>query len=358
MKMKFPAPPKTTNAAIDRAGKVLLKTKSSSREYDEALLIVNAWRVGHAYPINTFITTLRRKTLRIKGSIVAQRLKRLPTIIQKLRRNPSMSLSRMQDIGGTRAILPDIKSVYAIRDQYLLNESFSHEPLKPKDYIKYPKDDGYRGIHLIYRYNNTQARNGKANAYKGLKVEIQIRTILQHAWATAVETIGTLRNESLKSQIGDEKWLKFFVLASAAMAHLEKTPPPKAYSHLSMSETLKQLQRIDAEIGALEKMTGLSVATQTIHSNKIIGHYQLIILDINTHLLSVRPFKTKDLNAAIKEYEEIEKRIISGEKLDAVLVSTGKLSQLKDAYPNYFLDIQNFATIIGIMIEENTNTGV
>jgi putative GTP pyrophosphokinase len=142
------------------------------------------------------------------------------------------------------------------------------------------------------------------------------------------------------------------------MAHLEKTPPPKAYSHLSMSETLKQLQRIDAEIGALEKMTGLSVATQTIHSNKIIGHYQLIILDINTHLLSVRPFKTKDLNAAIKEYEEIEKRIISGEKLDAVLVSTGKLSQLKDAYPNYFLDIQNFATIIGIMIEENTNTGV
>jgi putative GTP pyrophosphokinase len=205
MKMKFPAPPKTTNAAIDRAGKVLLETKSSSREYDEALLIVNAWRVGHAYPINTFITTLRRKTLRIKGSIVAQRLKRLPTIIQKLRRNPSMSLSRMQDIGGTRAILPDIKSVYAIRDQYLLNESFSHEPLKPKDYIKYPKDDGYRGIHLIYRYNNTQARNGKANAYKGLKVEIQIRTILQHAWATAVETIGTLRNESLKSQIGDEK---------------------------------------------------------------------------------------------------------------------------------------------------------
>lgn len=38
--------------------------------------------------------------------IVAQRLKRVPTIAGKLLREPGMKLSRMEDVGGVRAVLP------------------------------------------------------------------------------------------------------------------------------------------------------------------------------------------------------------------------------------------------------------
>ena len=50
------------------------------------------------------------------------------------------------------------------------------------DYITTPKDSGYRGVHLIYRYYSD-----KNETFNGLKIEVQIRTALQHAWATAVD---------------------------------------------------------------------------------------------------------------------------------------------------------------------------
>jgi len=52
-------------------------------------------------------------------------------------------------------------------------------------------------------------------------IEIQIRTLLQHAWATAVETVGTFINMPLKSSLGDEGWLRFFALMGSAMAIAE-----------------------------------------------------------------------------------------------------------------------------------------
>lgn len=44
---------------------------------------------------------------------------------------------------------------------------------------------------------------------------------MQHAWATAVETLGFFKKQSLKSSSGDAKWLVFFQLASAAFARVE-----------------------------------------------------------------------------------------------------------------------------------------
>ncbi len=45
-----------------------------------------------------------------------------------------------------------------------------------------------------------------------LLIELQLRTRLQHEWATAVETMGTFLQSSLKSSQGPEEWLDFFSL--------------------------------------------------------------------------------------------------------------------------------------------------
>ena len=89
-----------------------------------------------------------------------------------------------------------------------------------KDYIKIPKQSGYRGIDLIFRYKN---KNNPS--YDGLRIEMQIRTKLQHLWATAVEVMGTLRGEKLKSGMGDEKWQYFFSIVSSYFAYKEIEPP-------------------------------------------------------------------------------------------------------------------------------------
>jgi ppGpp synthetase/RelA/SpoT-type nucleotidyltranferase len=47
---------------------------------------------------------------------VTQRLKRFSTIVHKLKREPTMTLTTMEAIGGVRAILPSQKQVLAVSD--------------------------------------------------------------------------------------------------------------------------------------------------------------------------------------------------------------------------------------------------
>jgi ppGpp synthetase/RelA/SpoT-type nucleotidyltranferase len=153
----MPANPITlySKTQINRAGETIVNASPHSPEYKKALFIVNDWRTCHAYPMNTFQATLRRKVSKYKSPIVAQRLKRLPTIIDKLSRYPDMSLARMQDIGGVRAVVNSIDEVRAIQAEYEDTSRFTHELYKKNDYITAPKSDGYRGVHLVFKYNNT-----------------------------------------------------------------------------------------------------------------------------------------------------------------------------------------------------------
>lgn len=210
--MTFPRVPAYSKSEINRAGQALTETKPGSKAYEDALHIINEWRTCHAYPLNTFKSTLRLKVQKYDSPIVAQRLKRLPTIVNKLERYPDMQLARMQDIGGVRAVVNSIKEVRALQSEYRDTKRFTHELARENDYILDPKADGYRGVHLVYKYNNTLARNGLAAQYKGLAVELQVRTKLQHTWATAIETMGTFRDESFKTHQGNKEWLDFLHL--------------------------------------------------------------------------------------------------------------------------------------------------
>lgn len=348
--MTFPHVPSYSKSEINRAGEVLTRARPGSGEYEHALHIVNEWRTCHAYPLNTFKSTLRLKVLKYDNPIVAQRLKRLPTIVNKLGRYPDMQLSRMQDIGGVRAVINSIKEVRDLQSQYQDTKRFTHELARESDYISNPKADGYRGVHLVYKYNNTLARNGLAAQYKGLAVELQIRTKLQHTWATAVETMGTFRNESFKTDQGSKEWLDFFALVSSAFAHVEGTTPVPGYETLSALETYKAVSKAESRLNILRQIRGLSVAANAIHTQGVGDYYNLIILDRREKTVQIRSFSRKQLKLATTEYAKFEAR--GDENIDQVLVSAGHLKSLKLAYPNYFLDVRDFIEKVEVIIDE------
>lgn len=242
----------------------------------------------------------------------------------------------MQDIGGLRAVVAGMKELRELVSAYE-NTRFTHERLPKKDYIVAPKSDGYRSVHLIYKY-----RNPKARPYDGLSIELQIRTKMQHAWATAVETMGTYLGQALKSGQGDTEWKVFFRTASAALALLEKTPPVPGFEGLERAKVYSQVESLETRLNVLTRLKGFAIATDKIHTEQGIGAYHLIVLNAQTKMVSLTPFAMTRLEEATDAYARIEQRAKEGELLEAVLVSAGPIEDLKKAYPNYFLDTQVF----------------
>jgi ppGpp synthetase/RelA/SpoT-type nucleotidyltranferase len=234
--------PRYSRNQVNRAGDILAAPadfSAADREWAEEVLA--NWRACHGYPINTFQATLRAKLRNGYGeSIVAQRLKRAPSIISKLQRFAGMQLARMQDIGGLRAVLTSVRRVRMLEQSYR-ESAFEHVLTNSKNYIDEPKEDGYRGIHLIYRY-----MNNRAPAYNGLSLELQLRTQRQHAWATAVETMGTFLGQALKAGQGDQEWRDFFAKASAALALIERTASVPGFENRDRAAVFADLAAAEA----------------------------------------------------------------------------------------------------------------
>ena len=153
--------------------------------------------------------------------MVSERLKRLDAIHLKLRRpeNRQMKLSTMQDVAGCRAVVDSLK---AGRELASLYSKVSH------DYITTPKPDGYRSLHIVEHY---EPRSDADERYRGCKIEIQIRSRLQHGWAAALETVDFVRKEKLKLGGGDQDWRRFFILAASAIAMFEDSPAVPGTPH-------------------------------------------------------------------------------------------------------------------------------
>lgn len=331
--------PKYDRALINQAGDVLIHGATQRMSEDLAFEIIDNWRSSHNFPLNTFQVGLRRKAKEIDNkSLVAQRIKRLSSIKSKLDRFGEMKLSQMQDIGGCRAIVNSIAKVKKLVELYK-KSGIKHKLVGEKDYINEPKPTGYRSVHLVYKYYSD-----KKNTYNDLKVEIQIRTLLQHAWATAVETVGTFTRQPLKSSVGAEEWLRFFELMGTAIALREKTPPiPNTPQN--ECELKKELIKYEDRLQVKYHLNAWGKALKTIEPTVANAHYYLLTLDPANEQLSIFGYKQSDLSKASEEYLRIEREIVNNNS-DAVLVSAESLDALKRAYPNYYLDTNLFLNIV------------
>ena len=138
---------------------------------------------------------------------VTQRLKKWTTIVYKLQRHPTMRLSAMQDIGGLRAVLPDQERADAVADR--LRKNWRVRLLADDDYVRRPKESGYRAIHLVV------LRDGR-------RIEIQLRTPWQDLWAQSAEEDTARLGLGLKFGLGPDDLREYYRLMAEVMAAREE----------------------------------------------------------------------------------------------------------------------------------------
>ena len=327
---------------IEKAGKILVNKDSSQEEINQALVILNNWRSSHAYPLKIITDKLIRDN---SHAIVVQRLKRLDSIIGKVERFPQMSLYKMQDLGGCRVILNSIEQVYESVSNYKSSHVL-HVLKKENDYIQSPKTSGYRSYHMVYQFKSKS--NDTYN--KNMLIEIQLRTQLQHLWATALETMGIYTQTNLKSSIGDENVLRFFVLVSSLFALKEGTPVCPNTSDNS-NEIISELKDINKKLNIISTLRAIAVAADYIGGfPKEKKGYHLLLLDFVEKKVKVHSFSMNQIEAATKAYNQIE--IENFSNINAVLVSASTLDNLKEAYPNYFADMKQFVNMMRKILKD------
>ncbi len=304
------------------------------------------WRACHYYPINTFQAALRAKLrYKVGNAIISQRLKRSESIIQKLIREPKMTLDQMHDIGGLRAVLPKVADVEELCKSYKNSKRLTHTLFNEYDYVTEPKTTGYRGIHLVYKYVGARTKT-----YDGLRIELQIRTRLQHAWATAVETMGLFLNSSLKASEGPGDWLDFFSVVSAAFCHLESCPIASDYKDLSKAECYAEVTRRAEQLDAVSKLGTFTGIVQSLPA-VTGGSVHLVVLDVVNKTVEVQTFGKNRIAEANDRYADYEKQARDGKRLQAVLVSTDTVENLRRAYPSFFLDTKEFVRNLKSIID-------
>lgn len=326
---------KYSRSQIKKAGKKYVAPDTNEAERNEALTLINNWRAAHSFPLQVIYMHVQR--IAPPNAVVAQRLKRLYSITQKLFRFPNMSLTAMQDIGGCRVIVDSIPQVYAMIDR-LKSSRMRHHKKEEYDYIATPKPDGYRSYHIVFSYFSD-----KNQKYNGLFIEIQIRTHIQHIWATAIEMMDTFTGNPLKIGQGDPKNKQFFVLASKLLEIYEKNGC--SIDAVKNSDEVSNFIAYDAEHQILNRLRSIKEAVGYVRSVESLEQgYYLLRLNRRDNQLVINNFRKKDLDQATAQYDVAEKTRDKDE--DVVLVSTSSYNMLKQAYPNYFSDITEFITLI------------
>lgn len=293
---------------------------------------------------------------------MVERLKRTRSILAKLVKRGSMRLTQMQDIGGCRAVLDSIEQVYQLAESYK-NGRGIYEIVNIDDYIAAPKESGYRSIHLILRYNSR-----KYPEFSNLLLEIQIRTTVQHAWATAVETVGAVIGQALKSSEGEERWLQYFQFASLALESMENFQFSRIENR-SLVDIADRLAALDRELQVSKKLQSYRAALKATESDVMRQKgYYLLLLFPEQRELKIQFFPIKKAEEAYREYEKAERMLpmySSGPQISlfpelenlsgaqAVLVGADSFKSLRQCFPNYYLDTEFFLASIEKFVRRN-----
>lgn len=319
-----------TKEKINQAGYFLIgKINRLSRA--DANNTLKEFRAIHQHPMALFRHLIDRKLNKHKtDALVSQRLKRIPSITKKLKIQKNMKLSRMQDIGGLRIVVDNINEVNLIKNAIRKTEnhrSFTFTFANEKDYLKMPPESGYRGIHLIYKYDKNIVLE------KQCRVEIQIRTKLQHSWATAVEVLGTYLNQPLKQSFGDEEYLDIFKKISKLFVGLEKRNTSVDY------EFIKELKKDIENVQLLNKLQGFSIASKHLKNNT---EWVLLKMDFKNRNVRIKEYIESKFEQANKDYLQMELEYLDNSAIEVVLLSIQNIKKLKQSYPNYFMDTTEF----------------
>ena len=147
---------------------IMMIYESATKQLETKLDILNKENTvtGRRNPIETVKTRIKSPQS-IAGKLEK---KHLPFNFESMTKN-------LNDIAGIRVICPYISDIYKVRDILLKQPDISL--IEEKDYIKAPKESGYRSLHLV-----VEVPVYLSDTTHKVKVEIQLRTIAMDFWAS------------------------------------------------------------------------------------------------------------------------------------------------------------------------------
>jgi len=228
-----------SKSAVRKAGSVMRRQaegKASQEEVEQALAVVSAFRASFAGPLEAASGELATllETHQIQGE-VSQRLKRMPTILEKITsRESKLDLSRMQDIGGCRVVLSSNEISELRRLEACVRERWAEAVRRTSDYVGRPRASGYRAVHVVVEQDQRL-------------IEIQLRTQRMHQWAQRVEGLSAAFGTNYK-QDGESLVQEYARLTAKMYIALDAGEIP-------VHEDRQQFERLSALIA--EELAGL-----------------------------------------------------------------------------------------------------
>jgi len=119
--------------------------------------------------------------------MIKSRVKKPMSILNKLNRrgfdvSVDSIMNKLHDVAGVRVICSFIDDIYKVADMFSAQDDVT--VLEIKDYIKSPKENGYRSYHMI-----VEIPVFFSNKKQNIKVEVQLRTIAMDFWASLEHTM-------------------------------------------------------------------------------------------------------------------------------------------------------------------------
>ncbi|MBD5517950.1 MAG: hypothetical protein HDR07_05480, partial [Lachnospiraceae bacterium] len=139
-----------------------------------------------------------------------------------------------------------------------------------------------------------------------------------------------------------EEILRFFTLVSSVIA-IQERRPVCPHTTNDMEKLVSEIKYLNLKHRIISILSGINLAidyTERKLNNKNV--YYLLILDYKSQEVRIRSFKSTQLEVATNAYDKIE----SETNKNVVLVAAKSFNELREAYPNYFVDISGFITMV------------
>lgn len=322
-----------SNRQIDIAGKSLSIKNFKSEEHEiESEIIFDDYRKSHLEPLTNSTIQLQHWLSSYDGQYyIAQRLKRKPQILRKMRRF-SVRLTQLQDIGGNRIIVNTNEDVERLR-RYILEKIVNNKDIKlyrETDYRNIGRDDtGYRALHIILVSN-------------GRKIELQLRSRAQHYWAECIERTSVIYGYYLKESEGDQEVIDYFKLLSKVFFEIESKREPAPHVKMELDDKRERAQKI-IEMSKKGNILHSHINDDVLHaltsiesnSPNSINNW-ILIFDWNTGHFVTWDAIARDPNIAYEAYIKNEQLYDEESGFEVVLVGSSDVSMIRKTHSHYF----------------------
>jgi ppGpp synthetase/RelA/SpoT-type nucleotidyltranferase len=295
--------------------------------------IFDEYRKAHLEPLTHCTLELQSWLSEYQGRYyIAQRLKRKPQILRKLKRL-SVRLSQLQDIGGCRIIVEDNREVDALLhyiESKVEKGGAGFTISRVTDYRQLGRDDtGYRALHIILDH-------------AGYRIELQLRSRIQHFWSESIERTSVVYGYYIKEKEGDPSVIDYFKALSNAFHEIESGRQLSAFDRLRLN-SMREAAESKIRESDRNKVLGSYVNTDIIRTLSQIETSKgyafnnwIIIFDWNSGAFVSWDIVEREADSAIKAYVAKERQFPAKDGFEVVLIGSSDVATVKDTHSHYF----------------------